>query len=82
MAVAVVLVGGLATTAVLRAFAPRLAPGGRLLVVASSLGTLDKLDARVRPRFAEAAEADLDAVDDLVARWRAAVHAGRAADEG
>ena len=47
----------LATTAVLRAFAPRLRPGGRLIIVASALGTLDKLDERVaRPRFAAAAD--------------------------
>ena len=65
----------------LRAFAPRLRPGGRLIVVASALGTLDKLDPRVRPRFAAAA-ASLDAVDALVAEWRDAVHAGRAEQEG
>lgn len=78
---AVAQTSNLATTAVLRAFAPRLRPGGRLIVVASALGTLDKLDERVRPRF-EAATASLDAVDQLVAEWRAAVHAGRAAQEG
>lgn len=71
-----------ATTRILRAFAPRLRPGGRLIVVASALGTLDKLDARVRPRFAAAAEATLDAVDDVVTGWRAAVHAGRAVQQG
>jgi carbonyl reductase 1 len=71
----------LATSRMLRAFAPRLRPGGRLIVVASALGTLDKLDPRVRPRF-EAAGAGLDAVDALVAQWRAAVHAGRAEEEG
>ena len=71
----------LATTRMLRAFAPRLRPGGRLIIVASALGTLDKLDERVRPRFAAAA-ASLDAVDALVAEWRAAVHAGRAEQEG
>ena len=71
-----------ATSHVLRAFGPRLAPGGRLVVVASSLGTLDKLDPLVRPRFAAAAEEDLDAVDQLVEEWRAAVHAGRAEEEG
>ncbi len=43
----------LATTRILRAFGPRLRPGGRLIVVASALGTLDKLDPRVRPRFAQ-----------------------------
>jgi len=77
---AVAETNNLATTHVLRAFAPRLRPGGRLLVVASALGTLDKLDARVRPRF-DGLD-DLDAVDDLVARWRAAVRAGRAVAEG
>ena len=61
----------LATSRMLRAFAPRLRPGGRLIIVASALGTLDKLDARVRPRFA-----------GLVAAWRDAVHAGRAEPEG
>ncbi len=71
----------LATTRMLRAFAPRLRPGGRLLVVASALGTLDKLDERARPRFADAATS-LDAVDALVAEWRAAVHDGRGEAEG
>jgi len=66
----------LATTAMLRAFAPRLRPGGKLIVVASALGTLDKLDEGIRPRFAAVAEQDLDAVDALVEEWRAAVHAG------
>ena len=78
---AVAETSNLATSRMLRAFAPRLRPGGRLIVVASALGTLDKLDPRVRPRF-EAASAGLDAVDALVAQWRAAVHAGRAAQEG
>ena len=78
---AVAETSNLATSRMLRAFAPRLRPGGRLIVVASALGTLDKLDARVRPRFAAAA-ASLDAVDALVAEWRDAVHAGRAEQEG
>jgi len=77
---AVAQTNNVATTAVLRAFAPILRPGGRLVVVASSLGTLDKLDPRIRPAFAAGAEADLDAVDALVARWRAAVRGRR--DEG
>ncbi len=72
-----------ATTAMLRAFAPRLRPGGRLIVVASALGTLDKLDDRTTDRFAAAAAADsLDAVDALVDEWRQAVRDGRAEDEG
>jgi carbonyl reductase 1 len=78
---AVAETSNVATSRMLRAFAPRLRPGGRLVVVASALGTIDKLDARVRPRF-EAAAASLDAVDELVAAWRDAVHAGRAEQEG
>jgi carbonyl reductase 1 len=35
-----------------------------------------------RPRFAAAADADLDAVDRLVEEWRVAVLAGRAEAEG
>lgn len=46
---AVAETNNIATTTVLRAFAPRVRPGGRLIVVASALGTLDKLDERVRP---------------------------------
>ena len=53
---AVAETNNLATTRMLRAFAPRLRPGGRLIVVASALGTLDKLDDRVAGRFAAAAE--------------------------
>lgn len=79
---AVAETNNLAASAVLRVVAPRLRPGGRLIVVASALGTLDKLDERVRPRFANAAAASLDAVDELVADWRAAVHAGRTVQEG
>jgi carbonyl reductase 1 len=79
---AVAETSNLATTAVLRAFAPRLRPGGRLIVVASALGTLDKLDARGAERFAAVAEQDLDAVDALVEEWRRAVHAGSAEAEG
>lgn len=71
-----------ATSTVLREFGPGLRPGGRLIVVASALGTLDKLEERVRPRFAAAAAAGLDAVDALVERWRDAVHADRAVAEG
>src|SRR3954463_11784932 len=52
-----------AAGAVRRAFAPRLRPGGRLVIGASALGTLDKLDERVAARFAAAADKGLDAVD-------------------
>ncbi len=79
---AVAETSNLATTRLLRAFAPRLRPGGRLIIVASALGTLDKLDGRVAGRFAQAANEDLGAVDALVANWRQAVHDGRAEDEG
>ena len=77
---AVAETSNVATSHMLRAFAPRLRPGGRLIVVASALGTLDKLDARGARRFADAE--DLDAVDALVADWRQAVHHGRAEAEG
>src|SRR6516164_192541 len=79
---AVAETSNLATTAILRAFAPRLRPGGRLIVVASALGTLDKLDGRIAGRFAGVATEHLDAVDALVEDWRQAVHAGRADAEG
>ena len=79
---AVAETSNLATTGILRAFAPRLRAGGRLIIVASALGTLDKLDQRIAGRFAEAAEQDLDAVDALVADWRQAVHDGRAEGDG
>jgi carbonyl reductase 1 len=78
---AVAETNNLATTHMLRAFAPRLKPGGRLIVVASALGTLDKLEDRIRPRF-EAAAASLDSVDELVAEWRRAVKERRAEREG
>jgi NAD(P)-dependent dehydrogenase (short-subunit alcohol dehydrogenase family) len=79
---AVAETSNLATTRMLRVFAPRLRRGGRLVIVASALGTLDKLDERVRGRFADAAERDLDAVDALVDAWREAVLDGAAEDEG
>ena len=79
---AVAETNNLAATRILRAFAPRLRPGGRLIIVASALGTLDKLDERVAGRFADAATADLDAIDALVAGWRQAVHDGREEQEG
>jgi NAD(P)-dependent dehydrogenase (short-subunit alcohol dehydrogenase family) len=79
---AVAETNNLATTSMLRDFAPRLRRGGRLIVVASALGTLDKLDARGAGRFAAAAAEGLDAIDALVDEWRRAVHDGRAVDEG
>lgn len=79
---AVAETSNLATTRILRAFAPRLRPGGRLIIVASALGTLDELDQRIARKFADVAEQNLDAVDALVAYWRQAVHDRRAEDEG
>jgi carbonyl reductase 1 len=77
---AVVETNNLATTRMLRAFLPILRPGGRMLVVASSFGTLDRLPADIRARFADART--LDDVDAAVAAWRAAVRDGRAVAEG
>ena len=68
-----------ATHAVLRSFSPILRPGGRLIVVASSLGTLGNLDARLRPLFEHAS---LDEIEAVVAKWQAAIHDGTAADQG
>jgi NAD(P)-dependent dehydrogenase (short-subunit alcohol dehydrogenase family) len=79
---AVAETNNLAAIHMLREFGPRLRPGGRLIIVASALGTLDKLDERIRDRFAAAATEDLNAVEALVAEWRDAVHAARAEQEG
>ncbi|NEB81915.1 SDR family NAD(P)-dependent oxidoreductase [Streptomyces sp. SID14478] len=68
-----------ATHAVLRSFGPLLRPGGRLLVVASSLGTLGHLDARLHGLFDEAS---LDQVEYAVESWRSAIHHGRATEQG
>src|SRR5258707_7516991 len=67
------------THAVLRSFGPLLRPGGRLVVVASSLGTLGHLDPRLRPLFDGAT---LEQVEAAVASWRAAIHDGTAEEQG
>jgi len=72
----------IATISFLREFAPRMRSGGRLIIVASALGTLDKLPVAVRPRFAAAAVDGLDAVSKLVEEWRASVKAGRGVADG
>ncbi|MEU5178916.1 SDR family NAD(P)-dependent oxidoreductase [Streptomyces longwoodensis] len=72
-------VSNTATHAVLRAFGPVLRPGGRLLVVASGLGTLGHLDPRLHPLFDGVG---LDQVEQAVESWRAAVHQGTAAEAG
>ncbi|MFD4622943.1 SDR family NAD(P)-dependent oxidoreductase [Streptomyces sp. NPDC058475] len=65
--------------AVLRSFGPVLRPGGRLVVVASSLGTLGHLDPSLHHLFDGAS---LDEVEAAVESWRAAVHAGTSEDLG
>lgn len=69
-------VNNFGTTRLLRAFAPGLPDGGRLIVVASSLGTLHHLAPVLHDRFD--ALATLDEVDAQVARWRDAVRDGSA----
>jgi carbonyl reductase 1 len=76
----VLRVSNLGTTRVLRAFAPRLRPGGALIVVASSFGTLGHLAAPLRARFDEADS--LDDIDAVLGAWRDAVVAGSAEAEG
>jgi NAD(P)-dependent dehydrogenase (short-subunit alcohol dehydrogenase family) len=76
----VLRVSNLGTTRMLRAFAPRLRPGGALIVVASSFGTLGHLAVPLRARFDEASS--LDDIDTTLADWRDAVIAGRAEAEG
>jgi NAD(P)-dependent dehydrogenase (short-subunit alcohol dehydrogenase family) len=67
------------THAILRSFGPVLRPGGRLIVVASSLGTLGHLDSRLHPLFDGAS---LDEVEQAVESWRAAIRAGTAEEMG
>ena len=64
---------------VLRSFGPIIKPGGRLIVVASSLGTLDHLPAQLWPRFDAVT---LEEVEQAVEDWLAAVHDGTAAEQG
>jgi carbonyl reductase 1 len=77
---AVVETNNLATIWMLRSFGPVLRPGGRLLVVASSFGTLGHLPPFLRPRFDGARS--LEDVEALIADWRAAVREGRAEADG
>lgn len=69
-------VNNFGTSRLLRAFAPLVRDGGRLIVVASSLGTLHRLAPVLHDRFA--APASLDDVDKQVAAWRDAVLDGSA----
>ncbi|MEV0173144.1 SDR family NAD(P)-dependent oxidoreductase [Streptomyces sp. NPDC050803] len=72
-------VSNTATHAVLRSFGPVLRPGGRLLVVASTLGTLGHLDPRLHHLFDGAS---LDQVEHAVESWRGAVHNKATAEAG
>ena len=67
------------THAVLRSFGPVLRPGGRLIVVASSLGTLGHLDPRLHPLFDGATLAEVEAA---VQSWRTAIRDGTAEERG
>jgi NAD(P)-dependent dehydrogenase (short-subunit alcohol dehydrogenase family) len=69
-------VNNFGTTRVMRAFAPLLRDGGRLIVVASSLGTLYYLAPVLHGRFDGLAS--LDDADKQVAAWRDAVQDGSA----
>ena len=72
-------VANLGAQYVLRAFGPRLRAGGRLIVVASSLGTLEQLPEELWGRFDGVS---LEDVEKVVEEWRAAVHDGTAAAQG
>lgn len=69
-------VNNFGTSRVLRAFGPLLRADGRLLVVASSLGTLYQLAPALHQRF-DGADT-VDAVDAQIAAWRDEVRDGRA----
>jgi NAD(P)-dependent dehydrogenase (short-subunit alcohol dehydrogenase family) len=72
-------VSNTATHAILRSFGPVLRPGGRLIVVASSLGTLGHLNPRLHHLFDGAS---LDQVEYAVESWRSAVHNKTAGEAG
>jgi NAD(P)-dependent dehydrogenase (short-subunit alcohol dehydrogenase family) len=69
-------VNNFGTTRLMRAFAPLLRDGGRLIVVSSTLGTLHYLAPVLHDRFD--GPASLDEVDEQVAAWRDAVKDGSA----
>jgi NAD(P)-dependent dehydrogenase (short-subunit alcohol dehydrogenase family) len=69
-------VNNFGTTRCLRAFTPLLRDGGRFLVIASSLGTLNYLAPALWERFDDLT--NLDEVDHQVTAWRDAVKDGSA----
>lgn len=72
-------VNNLGTTNMLRSFVPALREGGRLLVVASTLGTLHYLPPALHHHF-EPLES-LDEIDHAVTTWTEAVRDGSAGHE-
>ena len=71
----------LGATRMLRAFAPILRAGGRLLVVASDFGSLLRLSPRLHKRF-DTDAMTLDDIDAVMLAWRDSVVWGLAAEEG
>jgi NAD(P)-dependent dehydrogenase (short-subunit alcohol dehydrogenase family) len=69
-------VNNLGTTRILRAFAPLLRDRGRLIVVASTMGTLHHLAPVLHRHFSD--ELSLDDLDAAVCQWRDAVRDGSA----
>ena len=67
------------THAVLRSFTPTLPPGGRLIVVASTLGTLGHLNPALHPLFENVSLSD---VESTVEAWQAAIQDGTAEAQG
>jgi NAD(P)-dependent dehydrogenase (short-subunit alcohol dehydrogenase family) len=67
------------THAMLRSFGPVLRPGGRLIVVASTLGTLGHLDPRLHSLLDGVS---LEEVEAAVESWRTAIHDGTAEERG
>ncbi|MEY9964734.1 carbonyl reductase 1 [Streptacidiphilus sp. MAP12-16] len=67
------------THAILRSFGPVLRPGGRLIVVASTLGTLGHLRPGLQPLFDGAT---LEQVEYAVESWRSSIHSNTAEEAG
>jgi carbonyl reductase 1 len=71
----------LGTTRIIRSFGPLLRPGGRLLVTASSFGTLSCLPAHLHPRF-DTETMTIDDLDQVMREYADSVRSGTAAAEG
>ncbi|CAE7252706.1 Cbr3, partial [Symbiodinium natans] len=76
-----VTTNNLGTTEMLRTFLPVMRPGGRLLVIASSFGTLTKLPESLHPKF-DVQKSTLEDLDKVMLEYAASVEAGKAAEEG